>query len=330
LGKFRALLVTASLYAAATLAASSQNAAAAETSYPARPVRILVGFAPGGSVDLMARYYGKKFADAWGQSFIVENRAGAAGNIAAQLVAHAKPDGYTLLVTSVVHSINASLYRSPGYDPVKNFAAIGPVALAPNGIAVTPSSPIQTLADLVAYAKAHPDELSYASAGTGTLMHMGMELFDASAGIKLVHVPFSGTGPAINAVIAGQVPVLSSGYGSAEPYAASAKLRMLAISTAAPSPLAPGVPTAADAAGLPGYEAVSWMGLFAPAGTPPAIVDKLNAEIQQVQQSAGVADWLSSQGLQPVYLPPDKFSDLVAADVVKWGKVVRETGITTD
>jgi tripartite-type tricarboxylate transporter receptor subunit TctC/predicted MFS family arabinose efflux permease len=309
--------------------AAASTAGGAEDSYPARPVRILVGFAPAGSVDLMARFYGKKFGDVWGQSFVVENRPGAAGNIAAQIVAQAKPDGYTLLLTSVVHSINASIYSLP-YDPAGNFAAISPVALAPNGIAVAPSSPIRSLAELVSYAKAHPDELAYASAGTGTLMHIGMELFDDSAGIKLVHVPFGGTGPAINAVLGAHVPVLSSGYGSAEPYAKAGTLRMLAISTAQPSPLAPGVPTVAEASGLPGYEAVGWMGLLAPAGTPKAIVDKLNGEVLRIQRSADVPEWLASQGLEPYHLSPEAFSALVQSDIEKWGKVVRRIGIKGD
>jgi tripartite-type tricarboxylate transporter receptor subunit TctC len=234
------------------------------------------------------------------------------------------------LLTSVVHSINSSLYSSLPFDPVKSFAAIAPVALAPNGIAVASSVPIYSLAELVSYAKANPGKLEYASSGAGTLMHMGMELFKESAGIKVLHVPFNGTGPAANAVIGGHVPVLSSGYGSALPFAESGKLRMLAISIAQPSPLAPGMPTVAEAAGLPGYEAVGWMGLLAPAGTPKEIVDKLNAEILRVQQSPDVPDWLARQGLQPYHLPPDAFSALVKADMEKWGKVVRESGIKAE
>ncbi len=317
----------AALLSSAAIVAAPGSSANAEESYPSKPVRILVGFSPGGAVDLMARFYAKKFSDAWGQSFVVENRPGAAGNLGAQLVAQAKPDGYTLLLTSVVHSINASLYHTLPYDPAKNFAAISPVALAPNGIAVTSSSEFRSLADLVRYAKAHPGELAYASSGAGTLMHMGMELFNAAAGIKLLHVPFTGTGPALNAVIGAHVPVLSSGYGSALPFADSGKLRMLAISTAKPSSLAPGMPTVAEAASLPGYEAVSWMGVFAPAGTPKAIVDKLNAAIRQVQQSPEVPDWLARQGLEAFHLSPESFSALVKSDMEKWGKVVRETGI---
>jgi len=327
--KFRTLAFAA-LLSSAAIVAPPCYLANAEDSYPTKPVRILVGFAPGGSVDLMARFYGKKFADAWGQSFVVENRPGAAGNVAAQIVAQAKPDGYTLLLTSVVHPINASLYPSLPYDPAKNFAAISPVALAPNGIAVASSLAIHSLAELVSYAKAHPGELAYASSGAGTLMHMGMELFKDAAGINLLHVPFGGTGPAINAVVGAHVPVLSSGYGSAQPFAESGKLRMLAISTARPSPLAPGMPTVAEAAGLPGYEAVGWMGLLAPAGTPKAIVDRLNAEVLLVQRSPDVPEWLARQGLEPYYLSPEAFSALIKSDIEKWGRVVRETGIKAD
>jgi tripartite-type tricarboxylate transporter receptor subunit TctC len=320
------VLAFATLLVVALPAASAK----AEDGYPSKPVRILVGFAPGGSVDLMARFYGKRFADTWGQSFVVENRPGAAGNLAAQLVAQAKPDGHTLLLTSVVHSINASLYPALPFDSARNFSAIAPVALAPNGIAVASTVRIYNLAELVGYAKANPGKLEYASSGAGTLMHMGMELFMASAGIKVLHVPFNGTGPAVNAVIGGHVPVLSSGYGSAQPFAETGKLRMLAISTAQPSPLAPGMPTVAEAAGLPGYEAVGWMGLLAPTGTPKDIVDKLNAEILRVQQSPDVPDWLARQGLQPYHLPPEAFSALVKSDMEKWGKVVRESGIKAE
>jgi tripartite-type tricarboxylate transporter receptor subunit TctC len=327
---FAQLFVLSAIALLCVAVATVPRARAADDNYPSRPVRILVGFQPGGLVDLMARFYGQKFADAFGQSFLVENRPGAAGNIAADVVAQSKPDGYTLLVTSVVHSINADLYPSLPYDAAKSFAAVSPLAVGPNGIAVNPSSPFHSLSELVSYAKAHPGELAYASAGTGTLMHMGMELFNDGVGIKLIHVPFPGTGPAINAVVAGQVPVLSSSFGSAEPFAKSGNLRMLAIATAQPSPLAPGVPTAAEAAGLPGYDAVSWMGLLAPAGTPKAIVDKLNAEILRVQQSAGITEWLATQGAQPYYLKPDDFGALIKSDIDKWGKVIRETGIKAE
>jgi len=320
----------AGLFAALAATTVFIGPSAAADGYPTRPVKVYVGFAPGGSVDLMARFYGKRFAEALGGSFVVENRPGAGGNIAAELVAKAKPDGYTLLLTSVVHSINASLYHSLRYDAAKDFAAISPVGLAPNGIFVAPSLPIRTLAELVTYAKAHPGELFYASAGSGTLMHMGMELFAETAGIKLVHVPYNGTGLAINAVMSEQVPVLSSGFGSAEPYAESGKLRTLAISTAERSPLAPDVPTAAEAAGLPGYEAVGWMGLLAPSGTPADIVATLNAEILRVQKSPDVPDWLAKQGITPYYLSADAFGQLIKTDVEKWRKVVRETGVKAD
>jgi tripartite-type tricarboxylate transporter receptor subunit TctC len=318
------------LSAAVAIALAARPAVAGDA-YPTRSVRIYVGFAPGGGVDLMARFYAKRFSDAFGQSFVVENRPGAGGNIAAELVAKAKPDGYTLLLTSVVHSINASLYKSIRYDAAKDFTAISAVALAPNGIFVSSSAPIHSLAELVSYAKTHPGELAYASAGIGTLMHMGMELFDRMAGINLVHVPFNGAGPATTAVVGGQVPVLSVGYGSAESFAQAGKLRTLAICTAEPSPLlAPGVPTAAEAAGVPGYEAVSWQGLLGPAGMPAEIVDKLNAEVLRVQKAPDVRQWLATQGIEPYHLSPDAFARLVNTDIEKWGKVIRDLGIRAD
>lgn len=292
----------------------------------------MVGWAPGGAVDLMGRYYAKAFGEAFRQPFIVENRPGAASNIATDLIAKAGPDGYNLLMTSVVHAINPGLYGKLPFDAVRDFTAITPVALAPNAILVNAAMPVKSLRELIALAKARPGEIAYASSGGGTLQRIGMEMFNAMAGIKLIDVPFSGSGPAITAVIGGQVPVLSSGYGSAMPYLGSGadKLRALAVTTAERTPLAPDLPTVAEAAGLPGYESVSWMGLVGPAGMPPEAVARLNAEVGRMARTADVRDWLAKQGLAPYHLAPAAFAEKIRTDVAGYGKVIRDIGAKPD
>ena len=314
----------------AGVAAPSPARAAGPASPGNGTVKILVGFQPGGSVDQMGRYFAKRFQETLGGTFIVENRPGASGNIAADLVAHAKPDGTTLLVTSVVHAINPSLFKNLGWDPVKDFTAVSPVALAPNGIMVNPSSPYKSLHELVVDAKAHPGQISYADSGVGTMMNLGMEMFQKMAGIKLTEVPYPGTGPALNAVVGGQVPILSSGYGSAEAMVHAGKLRVLAISTSKASPLAPGVPTVDQAAGLKNYEAVSWIGIFAPPNTPRDIVDKLNAAVRKIEDDPQVKPWMATQGLDPFWLPAPQFAGVVKSDVGKYGKLVRDMSLTPE
>lgn len=310
-----------------TLVAGLASPLASAQDYPKNTVKLVVGFAPGGSVDLMARTIGQKLQDRLGQPFIVDNKPGSGGNLGANLVAKAKPDGYTLLVTSVVHSINPSLFSSLPFDTVKDFEPVGSIGLAPNGIAVNPKTPFKTLGELVSYAKANPGKLTFASSGGATTMYLGFAMFEAMAGIKLLHVPYNGAGPAILGAVSGQVDVLSSGYGSSAPYAKSGQLRMLGISTAQPSPLAPGVPTIAEAGGVPGYEIVNWIGVFAPAGTPKAIVDKINAAIGDIQKQQEVRDFMTSQGVEPMHLTPAKFTDLVKSDIVKYQKIVKDNGV---
>ncbi len=308
------------------LGANVALAQAPAPSYPAKPVRILVGFAPGGGIDIVARLYAQRLTESLGQSFIVENRPGASGTVATDLVAKAAPDGYTMIMLSVTHSINASLFSKLPYDSIKNFAPVSPVALLADCIAVHPSLPVKSLRELIALAKAHPEKLSYASAGSGTLMHVGMELFRSMAGIKVLHVPYNGAGPSTVAVLGGQVPVLSSSLPPVLPHARAGKLRMLAVTSAQRTPLAPEFPTVVEAAGLKGYEAIVWIGLLAPAGTPAAVVNKLNAEIERLTQLREVREQLAVQGVDPYRETPAGFTELIKSDIVKWGKVVRATG----
>lgn len=316
------------LLAIVSAAASAQPAGA--PAYPTKPVRILVGFAAGGGIDIVARMYAQRLTEALGQSFVVDNRPGAGGTIASDLLAKSPPDGYTLIMVSVTHSINASLYGKLPYDTVKSFTPVTPTALQPDVVAVHPSLPVQNLRELVQLAKAKPRDMSYAHAGNGTLMHVGMELFLSMAGIKMLAVPYNGSGPSTVAVLGGQVPVLSTSLPPSLPHAKAGKLRILAVTTAQRSPLAPEYPSVDEAAGLKGYEAVVWIGLLAPAGTPAAVVNKLNGEVARLQQTRELLDYMAGQGTQPFRDTPAGFAQLIANDVAKWGKIVKETGLRAD
>jgi tripartite-type tricarboxylate transporter receptor subunit TctC len=308
--------------------AAAQGPAPAQ--YPTKPVRILVGFAAGGGIDIVTRIYAQRLTDAMGQSFVVDNRPGAGGTIATELVAKAPPDGYTLIMVSVTHSINASLYNKLPYDTVKSFTAITPTATQADVIAVHPSMPAKNLRELIALAKAKPGEISYAHAGPGTLMHVGMELFLSMANIKMLGVPYNGAGPSTVATLGGQVPVLSTSLPPSLPHAKAGKLRILAVTTAHRTPLAPEYPTVDEAAGLKGYEAVVWKGLLGPAGMPPAVVNRLNSAVEKLQQTRELKQQMTDQGTDPYRDTPAGFTDLIKRDVVKWGKTVRETGLKVD
>lgn len=304
--------------------------APAPLNYPAKTVRMVVGFAPGGGVDVMARFFSQKLGESLGQSFIVENRPGAGSNIGADHVAKAAPDGYTLLMAIASLTINVSLYSKLTYDPVKDFTAISTVAITPSCFVVYPSMPVTSLRELVALAKARPGEIGYASPGSGTPAHLSMELFRSMAGIKLLHVPYNGSGPATTAALGGQVPLLVTALPVALPHARAGKLRMLGVTGAERTQLAPDFPTVAEAAGLPGYEASVWYGLLAPAGTPAAIVNKLNAEIERLLQLREVRERMATLGFDPHRHTPAAFAELIKADIVKWSKVVRESGARAD
>ena len=301
-----------------------------QLNYPVKTVRIVVGFAPGGGTDVIARFLAQRLTESLGQSFIVENRPGAGGNIAAENVAKAAPDGYTLFMAIASLTINVSLYSKVPYDPVKDFAAISTVATTPNCFAVHPSVPVKTLRDLITLAKARPGELSYTSPGSGTPVHLSMELFRSMAGIKLLHIPYNGSGPATTAVLGGQVPLLATALPIGLPQARAGKLRMLGVTSAERSQLAPDFPTVAEAAGLPSYEVNVWYGLMAPAGTPVAIVNKLNAEIERLLQVRDVRERMLTLGFDPQRHTPAAFAELVKADVVKWSKIVRDSGASVD
>jgi tripartite-type tricarboxylate transporter receptor subunit TctC len=318
------------IFTAAAFIALLPGHASAQAPYPAKPVRILVGFAAGGGIDVAARIYAQRFTESMGPTFLVDNRPGASGNIAAELVSKAPADGYTLIMVSITHAMNPSLFDKLPYDPVKDFSPISTVALNVDCIAVHPSVPAKNLKELIALARSRPGELAYAHAGKGTMMHVGMELFRSQAGIKLLQVPYNGAGPSTIAVLGGQVPVLSTSLGPALPHARAGKLRMLAVTSLERTPLAPEYPTVAEAAGMPGFEAIVWIGLLAPAATPATAINRLNGEIARLVKVQELREQLAKTANEPSYHTPAAFAELIRSDMAKWGKVVREAGVKSE
>jgi tripartite-type tricarboxylate transporter receptor subunit TctC len=298
--------------------------------YPTKPIRIIVGFAPGGATDLTARLVGQQLTESWKQPVLVENRPGASGMIGAELVARAAPDGYTLIMaTQTSHAVAPSLYRKIAYDPVKDFAPITVAASSPLLLVVHPSMPVRTVKELVSLAKARPGELSFASGGIGTSPHMAAELLNSMAGTKIVHIPYKGEAPGLADVLGGQVPMMFSNVPTSLPHVKSGKLRALAVSGAKRSSLAPEFPTVAES-GLTGFEVLTWFGMFAPAATPRDIVAKLNAEIVRALNAPDVRAKIAAQGLEIVANTPEQFAAYQQSEIVKWAKVVKESGARAD
>jgi len=310
-----ALLLVASLGAGASLAQD----------YPSRPVRMVVPFSPGGSTDTLARIVGQKLTERSGQPVIIENRAGAGGHIGAEQVAKSAPDGYTLLLGGVPHAISASLYSKLPYDLARDLAAIAEVASFPSAIVLHPSLPANSVKELIALARARPGQLSFGSAGIGSPNHLSLELFQAMAGVRMVHVPYKGSGQLVGDLLAGQVQLASMGLPVAVPHVQSGKLRAIAVTGAARSPLLPEVPTVSEA-GLPGFEVTSWYGVFGPAGLPADIVVKLNFEIGSAVMAPDVKERLAALGAEPSVKAPDQFARYVRQEITKWAKVVKDSG----
>jgi len=295
--------------------------------WPARPVRIVVPYPPGGTTDILARLVAARLTDTLKQSFVVENRPGASGAIGSQAVAKAPPDGYTLLMgTLSSHGINAALFKSLPYDPVRDFAPVTIVAGTPNVIAVHPSVPARTLGELVALAKASPGKLAYGSTSQGGSPHMSAELLKSMAKIDMVHVPYKGAGPMLADLMGAQIQVGFDNLPSTIGHIRSGKLRGIAVTTAARWPGAPELPTVAES-GVPGYEVSGWFGLFAPAGTPAPVVSLLHQSIAATLRQPDVAKQLLELGAEPVGNSPDEFGRLVEAEVRKWRAVVEAAGI---
>jgi tripartite-type tricarboxylate transporter receptor subunit TctC len=303
--------------------------AGAQPAYPSKPVRLVVPFPAAGTTDLLARAAAQKLFEAWGQQVIVDNRPGAAGNIGAELVAKAPPDGYTLLMGTVgTHAINTSLYAKMPYDHVKDFTPVILVAGVPNVLVVNPGVPVNSVAELIAYAKANPGKLNFASSGSGTSIHLSGELFKTMTGVQITHVPYKGSAPALTDLIGGQVQLMFDNLPSSLAFIKAGKLRALAVTGATRAAALPETPTVADT--LPGFEASSWFGILAPAGTPRDIVLKINGEVAKWLASPDAREKLAAQGANVASGSPEDFAKHIQAETAKWAKVVKESGAKVD
>lgn len=306
---FRKLLLAASIFLAA-----------ATHAFPDRPVRLVVGFAPGGS-DISARLVGQKLSELWGQPVVVDNRPGAAGNIGADVVAKAAPDGYTILLLVNSYTINTSVYRNLPWDLLRDFAPIGRYATSPMVVVVNDKMPVKTFAEFVAYAKANRGKVNYGSAGTGTAPHLAGELFAMRAGIEMTHVPYKGSAPSVSALVADEVQVSFGAMSAFDGLVKQGRLRPLAVTTATRFPQLPDVPTVSES-GLPGFDVDIWYGLLAPGKTPPAIVKKLSDDLARVMADPDLQTKLRERGLEPAFLDSQKTGDLMKRDVGRWREVI--------
>ncbi len=313
------------LYALLVLGTAASPAVLAQ-SYPNKPIRYIVPFPPGGTTDILGRIVAQKLQEAWAQAVVVENRPGAGGAVGAEMAAKSPADGYTIMGGTIsTHAINASVYAKLPYDPVKDFAAVTQLAQQPNMIVVHPSVPANNIAELIQLLKANPEKYTYSTAGNGTSTHLAGELFKSMSGTKMQHVPYKGSAPAIADAVGGQVSMSFDNISSAYPPVKSGRLRALAVTTAKRSAIAPEVPTVAES-GLPGYELGSWHGVFAPAGTPHDVLQKLNAAIVKGINAPDVKERLAALGVEPIGSSVEHFAAFVRAEVPKWAKVVKESG----
>jgi tripartite-type tricarboxylate transporter receptor subunit TctC len=311
--------------AAAAIAFPSVSRVARAQSFPAKPVRVIVGFAPGGGNDIAARLISHWLSLRLGQQFIVENRPGAGSNIATEAVVRAPPDGYTLLLVAVSNAANATLYDKLSFNFIRDIAPVAGVLRVPNLVEVHPSVPVQTLPEFIAYAKSNPGKVNMGSGGSGGPVHMTGELFNMMAGLKMQHVPYRGEAPALNDLIGGQVQVVFGSVPASIEYVRAGKLRALAVTTSTRSELLPDVPTVAES--VPGYESSTWYGIGAPKDTPAEIIDRLNVEINAALGDPTLKTRVADLGGTVIGGSPTDFSELIASDTEKWGRVVRFAGI---
>jgi tripartite-type tricarboxylate transporter receptor subunit TctC len=316
---------TVSRVLCAALLSACANAALAQT-YPVKPVRVVVASSAGGGTDIVARIIAPELSKRLGQQVVIDNRPGAGNMIGIEIAAKSPPDGYTLLMGVSTLAINSALYKKVPYDPVKDFAPITQVISSASLIVVHPSVPVKTVKELLAFARARPGQMNYASAGTGTYPHMTMELFLSMGKLKMVHIPYKGTGPAMIDMLAGHTSVMAATILTGMPQIRAGRLRPLGISSAARSAVVPEIPTIAEA-GLPGFESVQWYGLLAPAQTPKEIVTRLHAEMTRILQQPDIKERFAGDGADPVGNTPEQFARYIQTELVKWAKVAREAGI---
>jgi tripartite-type tricarboxylate transporter receptor subunit TctC len=317
------ILGTLGLVSSLGMGLMASNTAMAQAAYPNKPIRLVVTFPTGGAPDILARLFSEKAQ--LGQPIVIDNKPGAGGNIGSDIVAKSAGDGYTIVMGTVgTHSINGALYEKMPYDMVKNFTPISLIASAPNLLVVNNDLPVKTVPELIAYLKANPNKLSFGSPGIGTSVHMSGELFKSMTGTNMTHVPYKGRQFFIPDLIGGSIQLVFDNMPSALPMAKEGKIRAIAQTTAKRSPAAPDIPTVAES--LPGFEATTWFAMFAPANTPKAVIDRLNAEALRVFKLPEVAERLKTLGLDPVLSSPDELAKYQATEIVKWAKVVKESG----
>jgi tripartite-type tricarboxylate transporter receptor subunit TctC len=301
-------------------------APAAAQNYPVKPIRFVVPFAPGGGTDIVARVLAQRLNEALGQPVVADNRGGAGSTVGTDIVCKAPPDGYTMLLGNISLAFNAWLYKNLPYTASRDLAPVAMVAVQPNVVVINPSVPAKSIRELADYARAHPGKLSYASAGAGAGTHLAGELLKERLKIDMLHVPYKGTGPAITDLIGGQVQVMISTFASALPHVKSGRLRALGVTSARRSPATPDVPTLMES-GVPDYEYSTWYGLFMPAGTPPAIINKMNQVTRQVLAADDMKQKFDAQGVEVWYTPAAELGAYLRSETEKWGKVVRAAGI---
>jgi tripartite-type tricarboxylate transporter receptor subunit TctC len=326
MGRLGAIVATTFLALPLALAPA---VAIAQSAYPAKPIRLVVPFPPGGATDVVARSIGQKLSDALGQPVVVENKAGASSNIGSEFVARSAPDGYTLLLGTIANATNMTYYPRMTYDTLRDLVPITQTMSAPSILVVHPSLPVKNLQELLAYARANPGKLSFASSGAGGSPHLAGEMLKLRAGIDMVHVPYKGAGPALQDTLAGNVQVAFKTSLSAVPHIQSGKLRGIAVAANKRVAQLPDVPTMAEA-GMPDFEVSSWNGLLAPAGTPKEIVDRLYAETAKALRSPDLIERFAAQGAEPVGSSPEEFRAYIRAEVEKWGKVIKAAGISAE
>jgi len=327
-----ALLLAAFLGMPGLYGVKVDNAGAAsppDQNFPSRPLRIVVPFAAGGGTDILARLLGAKLSESWAQPIVIDNRPGGATVIGSELVAKAPADGYTLLISTGNFTVNPALFQKLPFDTIRDFTPVTMLATAPNVLVVHPSLPAKNVKELIAFAKSRPHEINYGSSGNGGTGHLAMEMLKQMAGVDLVHIPYKGGGPALNAVLMGEVSVLFNNMIATVPHIRSGRLRALGVTTTARSAIAPDIPSIAES-GLPGFEATGWFGAFVPSGTPDAIVQKLAAELARIVNLKDVRDTLTSQGAYPIGNSNKDFAEFIRSDIARWKTILKSIRIVAD
>jgi tripartite-type tricarboxylate transporter receptor subunit TctC len=310
-------------------AAAAIASTAAGQAYPTKPVRMIAASSPGSAVDIVARIVAQKLGEQLGQQVVVDNRAGAGGNLGAELAAKAAPDGYTLFMGTPAHAINTGLYRKLNYDLIRDFAPVSQVTSGQYVVIVHPSLPVKSIKELIALARAKPGQLNYASAGSGNATHLAGELFSSAAHVKLVHVPYKGSGPALTDVVGGQVQLMFCNLTAALPQVKTGRIRALAVTGPTRAAAAPELPTVIEA-GVPGYTVISWFGVLVPAATPRELIVKLNAELARTMSAPDVRDRLAADGAEPTTGTPEQFGTFLRAEITQWTKVIKNAGIVAE